>query len=72
LFLVRRFSELVALVSVSTTVLLFLHTQILNSRIEEIQGILTASASGASAHASKSEGPEETYKAALKGFPLSA
>lgn len=43
-----RFSELVALISVSTTVFLFFHTQILNARIEHIQGVLTAS--GYSAH----------------------
>jgi len=48
----NRFSELVALISVSTTVFLFFHTQVLNSRIEEIQGILTASASGVSAQGS--------------------
>jgi len=40
-----RLSELIALVSVSTTVFLFIHTQILTARIDEIQNVLISASS---------------------------
>ncbi|CAG7835447.1 unnamed protein product [Allacma fusca] len=66
----KRFSELIALISVSTTIFLFLHTQSLTARIEEIQGDLTAAASAAGSSAHENQQPiqaEDATQNQVKG-----